>query len=312
MILVLCANAGMDFTCKVDGFAAGGFYHPHHVRRVAGGKGINVARALRRLGHTVTVTGFVGGATGRFVENDMQHLGVTSSFVHIRGESRLCLNIIDPSCGCCTRVDEPGPFVSPEEVQELAVTWRRLVGSCELAVISGSAPPGVPADFYHDLVSAAKRAACPLILDAHDELLACAVKAAPDVITPNRAELERLLHRRFATRGEIVQAACRLLEYGIKVVLVSLAQEGAVAATARGPAFYLRAPQVEVINPVGAGDVMVAGMAAAMVRNEPLEEQLRWAVAAGTAAVGQFGAGDCDPAQVMALLPRVQLTRLDK
>ncbi len=312
MILVLCANAGIDRTYEVSNFAVGGFHHPGRVRVAAGGKGINVARALRSLGQAVTVTGFVGGGSGQFIEADLRELGAHPAFVRIAEESRLCINIVDPFNRQCTRVDELGPLVSPSEVKRLSTAWRRLLGDCQLAIISGSAPRGVPFHLYRDLVHAARQASRPIILDAHDEPLKLAIEVGPDVVKPNHEELEKLMRESLSIPDGIVKAGRELVDKGVKMVLVSLAEQGAIGVTAGAGIWRVEPPPIEVVNPVGGGDAMVAGLAAATIEGQPFGERLQWAVAAGTVSAQQFGAAACSRADVEALAAQVRLTRLDK
>lgn len=312
MILVACANAGVDRTYLVPGFSLGGFHHPEETRTAAGGKGINVARVLRGLGDPVTVTGFVGGHSGRLIADELLALGARPQFVSAPGESRSCINIVDPLSGRCTRVDEWGPELDESHVEGLRRRWAELLPECELAIISGSAPPGAPASLYRDLALAAHRAQRPVVLDAHDEPLALALEAGPDVIKPNQEELEALAGRELGTVQEIVSAALSLTARGVGTVIASLAQRGAIAVTGDGECVMATPPAVEALNPVGGGDALVAGYAHAMRAGLPLDERLRWAVAAGTASTLTLGAAACGRDEVERLLPGVIISRLDR
>jgi len=157
MILILCCNAAMDRTYRVANFQPGKFHHTSDFQVVAGGKGVNVARALSTLGHKSTVTGFVGGMVGRFVVSELRRLEIKPAFVEIAEESRLVQNFIDPVAHTETRVDETGPLVSPRELRRLAQLWQKLLAEAQIAVISGSTPRGVPDTLYRDLVSAARQ-----------------------------------------------------------------------------------------------------------------------------------------------------------
>jgi len=209
MILILCCNAAMDRTYRLANFQPGKFHHTSDFQVVAGGKGVNVARALGILGHKPTVTGFAGGMIGRFVVNELRRLEIKPAFVEVAEESRLVQNFIDPVAHTETRVDELGPLVSPRELRRLEQRWTKLLAEAQIAIIAGSTPRGVPDTLYRDLVTAAKEAGVPVIVDAHDALLAQSIAAAPTIITPNLAELQALLGRQLTVPQGVQQGAYR-------------------------------------------------------------------------------------------------------
>ena len=310
MILILCCNAAMDRTYQVPNFRPGKFHHTSDFTVVAGGKGVNVARALSALGHRSTVTGFAGGTVGRFVVGKLRRLEIKPDFVEIAEESRLVQNFIDPVAHTETRVDELGPLVSPRELRRLEQRWTKLLTEAQIAIISGSTPRGVPDTLYRDLATAARQAGVPVIVDAHDALLAQSITAVPTIITPNLAELQALAGRQLTVPQGVQQAAGELVQRGIELVLTSLGAVGAIAVASSG-CWLVEAPQVEAVSSVGSGDAMVAGLVAATVEGLPLTEQLKWAVAAGSANAAVFGAGLPDRSSVEDLLADTTLTPLD-
>ena len=307
MILVLSCNAAMMRTYEVQRFKVGQFHHASRFDVAAGAKGINVARVLRNLGQEVVVTGFAGGLIGRFIQSDLRKAGIGSDFVQIGEESRLCQTVIDRGRGTETRLDELGPLVSPREVGKLESLWRKLLPEAQIASISGNAARGVPVDLYKSLVEAAHEAGVPLVLDVHDELLREAVPAAPEVMKPNLNELEWLMQRQLSVPDGIVEASQELLAGGTQLVVTSLGSEGAIAVGAEGH-WWAQPPKVEVVNTVGSGDAMVAGLISATVEGHNLPERLQWAVAAGTANATSLGIGRCTRAQVAELVNRTDLT----
>ncbi len=310
MILILCCNAAMDRTYRVANFQPSKFHHTSDFQVVAGGKGVNVARALSTLGHKSTVTGFAGGMVGRFVASELRRLEIKPAFVEIAEESRLVQNFIDPVAHTETRVDELGPLVSPRELRRLERRWTKLLAEAQIAIISGNTPRGVPDTLYRDLVTTAKQAGVPVIVDAHDALLAQSIAAGPTIITPNLAELQILMGRQLTVPQGVQQAAGELIQQGIELVLTSLGSVGAIAVASSG-SWLVEAPQVETVSSVGSGDAMVAGLVAATVEGLPLTEQLKWAVAAGSANAAVFGAGLPDRSSVENLLTGTTLTVLD-
>ena len=310
MILILCCNAAMDRTYRVANLQLGKFHHTSDFQVVAGGKGVNVARALRALGHKSTVTGFAGGMVGRFVVSELRRLEITPAFVEVAEESRLVQDFVDPVAGVETRVDELGPLVSPRELRRLEQGWEKLLAEAQIAIIAGSTPRGVPDTLYRDMVTAAHQAGVPVIVDAHNALLAQSIAATPTIITPNLAELQALVGRQLSVPRGVQQGAGELIQQGIELVLTSLGSVGAIAVAPSG-CWLVKAPEVKVVSSVGSGDAMVAGLVAATIEELPLIERLKWAVAAGTASASVFGAGLPDRSAVEGLLADTTLTPLD-
>jgi 1-phosphofructokinase family hexose kinase len=310
LITVLSANPGMDRTYEVEGFRVGAFHHPRRFRVAPGGKGINVARVLRALGHEVTVTGLAGGTTARFVVTQLRREGIGTAFVPIAEESRLCLNIVDATRGTQTRLDEVGPLVTPSEVDRLRHTWRQLLAQSSRVVISGSAPRGVPFDLYGELILAARECGIPCVLDAHDELLRDGVQAGPTVVKPNLAELSHLAGRDLAVPEGVVAAARQLLGYGTRMVLCSLSSDGAIAVTETEGVWRAHVPPVQVVSPVGCGDASVGGYVSACEEGLPTPQCIQWALAAGSACAATFGAGFASRPDIEALVAQVRLEPL--
>ncbi len=309
LITVLCANAGVDKTYEVANFAVGGYYHPSAASTAAGGKGINVARVLHALGHPHVLTGFAGGNNGRFIARDLIDDGIRADFVTIAEESRVTVNIIDRTQRTQTRVDEIGPLVTPTELRRLRDAWRRHLQRSALAVIAGSAPRGVNLEIYAELVEEARALKVPVIVDAHDELLARAVAARPTVISPNLAELQRLVGRQLGVPDGVLRAGTDLLDEGISVVLVTLGARGAICVTRKG-VWRGKAPTIERVSSVGSGDAFVAGFAAASLQRRSIAERLRLAVACGAANAETLGAGNVSAQRVQELAAQVTLERI--
>lgn len=310
MITVLCANPGMDRTYEVEGFRVGAFHHPRRFRVAPGGKGINVARVLKALGHEVTVAGFAGGTTARYIVGHLRREGIGTALVPIAEESRLCLNIVDPTRGTQTRLDEVGPLVTPTEVDRLRDTWRQLLPTSSRVVLSGSAPRGVPFDLYGELILGARQAGVPTVLDAHDELLRDGVLAGPGMVKPNLAEISQLMGRDLTVPDGLVAAARQLLTHGTRLVLCSLSADGALAVSTEG-VWRAWPPPVRVVSPVGCGDASVAGLVSASEEGLELTRCIQWALASGSACAATFGAGFSDRAEVEGLVDQVRLEALE-
>lgn len=310
MIVVLCANAGIDRTYEVENFALGHYHHPRHYRVAAGGKGINVARALRAFGVKATVTGFVGGLAAQFIQRQLLEAGLQPAFVPIGEESRVCINIIDVHSRAQTQVDEVGPLVTPSEVDALRRRWPRLLARASLAIISGSVPRGVPLDLYAELIAAAHEAGRPVLLDARDDLLRRALPARPDLVKINIHELERLAGRSLTFPAGAREALKALVSAGVGTAIVTAGRAGSVGVSATGQELWAEPPEVPNVGTVGSGDAYLAGVAAAMAAGRGLDEQMRWGTAAGAANAMTLGACLFERAQVQECLAGAKVTSL--
>ncbi len=308
-VLTVTLNAAVDKTYRVEGFCLDRVFRVEAGRIVAGGKGINVARVLHTLVVPVTATGFLGGHNGAFILDSLQEEGIPGDFVWTQGESRVCLAVIDPVGGTQTELNEIGPEIQPGEVEALEHKLSEVIPEHHFVTLSGSAPPGVPADFYARIIHLAHAQDRRVVLDSSGDLLREGVQAVPWMVKPNRVELSHIFGVEPATAREAAELAWRLLEMGIAVVVVTLGKQGALWVDAGG-AWYARPPEVEFVSAVGSGDSMLAAMLYAVIHEMPAPEVLRWGVAAGAANAAVFGAGFCTREQIETLVPKVEVNAL--
>jgi 1-phosphofructokinase family hexose kinase len=246
------------------------------------------------------------------VSRQLQAEGILTDFVSIEEEPRVCINIVNRRARQQTRVDEAGPLVTPAELDRLRGKWRELLAKSRAAVISGSAPRGVPFSIYAELLTVARRTKVPVILDTRDELLAEGVKARPLMVKPNLEEVSALRGRPVQNAQQALAAAQELADGGISIVLVSLGAGGAVAVTRKQGSWMAKPPKVETVSSVGCGDAMVAGFVAASLTGKDFGDCLRWGMAAGAANAAKFENAGCSRDEVLKLVPEVQLSRVDE
>jgi 1-phosphofructokinase family hexose kinase len=290
MILCVNLNAAIDKTIVVDTLRLGEIQRPESVKSLPGGKGCNVARALRHFGVDAVVTGWVGGTAGQFIETGLQAEGIGTDFVHTGLESRTCTSILDRSTQALTEIYEKGHPIPPDKVTEMQDHFRRIVGDYETVTLSGSLPPGAPSDFYAQLIGLAHEAAVPILLDSSGLALREGVGARPALIKPNEAEAAGLSERPMSTLSEMAEAAVNIARDYSTIVALSLGRRGAILADPR-QVFHIQNPPVEAVSAVGSGDCMLAGLAYGLARGLPLPECGRIGVAAGTANSVVIGAG---------------------
>ncbi|MFJ8926243.1 MULTISPECIES: 1-phosphofructokinase family hexose kinase [unclassified Streptomyces] len=300
MILTVTLNTALDITYGVRSLRPHATHRVTEVTERPGGKGLNVARVLAALGHEVAVTGFVGGATGRTLQDQLLGTpGVADALVPVSGATRRTIAVADASTGDTTQLNEPGPTITPAEWTAFQEAYADLLRSASVVALCGSLPPGVPVGAYATLVRAARAASVPVLLDTSGEPLRRGVAARPDLVKPNADELAEL-----TGSHEPLQAMKDARRRGAHAVVASLGADGLCALTADGE---WRAPAPGRLrgNPTGAGDSAVAGLLSGHVDHLPWPQRLARAVALSAATVVSPVAGEFDTATYEDLVGRV-------
>ncbi|HEU4706146.1 MAG TPA: 1-phosphofructokinase family hexose kinase [Solirubrobacterales bacterium] len=313
MILTVTLNAAIDRTVAVPNFRLGRRHRAVESRTVAGGKGINVARALNLLGRPVIATGFVGGPTGTRVLEQLGEESVLTDFTRIASETRINLAVIDPTSGEQTEINERGPAVSPEEVKRLFERIAYLAGGAKICVLAGSVPPGAGEDLYARLIQDLGRRGVHVVLDAEGDAMLAGVRAGAAMVTPNEREAEELVGQEFADRGDLSQGLLELVRLGAAEAAITR-PEGCAAAVGEGGSRRLLEVHTEALEPVstvGSGDAFLAGYVAARYEERAPEDCLAYGVACGAESTQHFGAGTVDRNQVERLLGEVSVHDLE-
>jgi 1-phosphofructokinase len=305
VIVTVTLNPAIDKTLIVHGFRVGATNRATIARVDVGGKGINVARNLKRLGCDVIATGFLDADDRHQTAAILARHGIETRFVPVAGELRVNLKMIDPLTGSETEINEPGCAVLAEAVASLATTLRGLASRASVMVFSGSLPPDTPVDLYAQFVTLARAAGVRSVLDTGGAALGAGIAAGPDLVKPNRAEAEELLGTEIGDEPSLVTAAQRLLTLGARTVVISLGPDGAVAASPKGT-WRAHPAAVAAHSTVGAGDAMVAALAYGLTKSLALPEALRLATAAGSAAAASIEPWP-SPNAIEALLPLVSV-----
>jgi 1-phosphofructokinase family hexose kinase len=313
VILTVTLNAAIDRTVAVPNFRLGRRHRAVESRTVAGGKGVNVARALSLLGRPVIAGGFVGGPTGTQVLEQLQEESVLTDFTQIAAETRINLAVIDPTSGEQTEINERGPAVSPEEVEQLFDRIGYLAGGAKLCVLAGSVPPGAGDDLYARLIDDLSRRGVPVVLDAEGEAMLAGVRAGAAMVTPNEREAEELVGQEFADNGDLAQGLLELVRLGATEAAITR-PDGCVAAVGEGSSRRLlevHTEPLEAVSTVGSGDAFLAGYVAARYEGRSPEDCLAYGVACGAESTQHFGAGTVDRNQVERLLGEVSVHDLE-
>ncbi len=308
MITTVTLNVAVDKLYLVDRFQPGEVTRVKECNATAGGKGLNVARVASILGEKVLATGFIGGHSGQYVEEMLQSDGIRSDFIHVNGESRTCINIIDQN-GKSTELLEPGVTVTEENKSDFQSKFRQVIRDSNVVVFSGSVPNGCGSEFYAELIRLAKENGQQVILDTSGENLRQGIKACPTMIKPNKDEIKALLGVDINSKESVIAAAKTLYEGGIPYVVVSMGKHGAIVVCNEG-VFEGNPPDVKVVNTVGCGDSMVAAFAVSLARGYAMETALQFALAVSSANAMCKQTGFLYPSDLQKIMFDGKITKL--
>jgi 1-phosphofructokinase family hexose kinase len=312
VIVTVTVNAALDRTLTVPVFHIGFRHRSSEVLTLAGGKGINVARALKRLEVPVVATGLTGGRTGTRIVEELTSEAILNDFVRIAAESRTSTAVVDPTAGTYTEINEWGPEVTAGELETLMEKLHYLARGADFVVLAGSLPRKVPTTFYADAIRDLGRRDVRVVLDSEGEPLQLGVDAGPFLVSPNQREAEQLVGQELEDDDDFLMALDAIAEMGARNVVITL-ENGCFALLRIGKRmrrFRAFATRVEPVSRVGSGDVLLAQFLAALVEERSPDYAVRLAVAAGSAAVLELGAGRFDSQLAASLAADVELAEL--
>lgn len=278
MIYTVTLNPSIDFIVRLDHLELGSVNRMTSDDKFAGGKGINVSRILQRLDVDNTATGFIGGFTGRFVENGLIAEGIKTNFVQVSEDTRINVKI---KAGEETEINGAGPKISDEKLEELKAILAGL-SSEDTVVFAGSAPSSLGNQVYNTLIPIAKKAGAEVVCDFEGQTLLDSLNYQPLLVKPNNHELADIFGVELNGLEDIEKYAREILAKGAKNVIISMAGDGALLVTPEA-AYFAKPIKGTVKNSVGAGDSMVAGFTGEYVKSGNPIEALKWGVACGTA-----------------------------
>ena len=309
-MLVVTPNLCFDRTLRVVRFEAGSIARPYDVAEAPGGKGVNVCRAVADLGGAADLLGLVGRDDEARFTGQVRAEGLALHAVEVDGRLRVA-TVIGEDRGRASVLNEPGPVVTPEVTDALLRRAAELLPGRSVLVCSGSLPPGMASDTYGRLAAMARERGVVSVVDGARAALADALAFEPDLVTPNLHEAEGVVEGRSEesshddgpldeVRGRALAMAAALRERGARRALVTAGAHGAAYAADDGE-LWLAAPKVQVRNPIGAGDALVAGLAHALTEGSGWPDAARWGVVVASAAVEHPAAGHLDAAEAHRL-----------
>ncbi|MGT2948032.1 1-phosphofructokinase [Streptococcus devriesei] len=278
MIYTVTLNPSIDFIVRIDTVEIGSVNRMDSDDKFVGGKGINVSRILQRLGQDNTATGFIGGFTGRFVEEGLIAEGIKTDFVHVDQDTRINVKIkADEE----TEINGTGPVISEEQVEALEAVLSRLSAE-DTVVFAGSAPTNLGNQIYKRLIPLVRQTGAQIVCDFEGQTLLDALAYQPLLVKPNNHELEAIFNVSLQGLDDIEKYAREILAKGAQNVIISMAGDGALLVTPDA-AYFAKPIKGQIKNSVGAGDSMVAGFTGEFVKTADPVEALKWGVACGTA-----------------------------
>ena len=313
MIITVTLNAALDKTLEVPSFTPGRRHRTVDQTTMAGGKGVNIARAIKRLGQPVIATGLAGGSTGTRIVEALNDEAILNGFVRIREESRTNTAVLDPTTGLHTEINERGPAVSSMELELFREKLLYLAKGASICVFAGTLPRAMDPDVYSGLIREVRRLGVITMIDTEGEPLRLAMRAEPDVVSPNELEGEELVGHEFNDVDDRAQAVADMTQLGAAEAIMTV-PDGCYAQVIDGAGSVVYRVQVEkqeARSSIGSGDAFLAGYVAARYAGRPTVDCLRFGVACGAESTQHFGAGIIDPTRVDKLLSEVRAERLE-
>jgi 1-phosphofructokinase/tagatose 6-phosphate kinase len=313
VIITVPLNAAIDKSLSVPNFRLGRRHRSVERRTLAGGKGVNIARTLKTLGQPVIATGFQGGPTGTQIVEQLTEESILNDFVRIREESRTNTAVLDPTTGEQTEINEPGPQVTAREIELFREKLLYLAQGAAIVVFAGSLPRSVEPDIYASLIRELHKLDVVTIVDTDGDPLRLAVRAEPNVVSPNVAESEELVGHEFNDDEDRVIAVRETVALGAREAIMTTDDGCFAQLLVDGAPRLLRAtiePR-ESVATVGSGDAFLAGYISSRYGGSSPQECLRFGVACGAESTRRLGAGLVDPKEVHRVLAEVEVADVE-
>jgi len=278
MIVTVTLNPAVDEEFVVSEFQPGGWFRSRNVNRTPGGKGINVSIMLSQLGYETAAMGFLAGFNGGYIRDVLRRERITTNFVHVKGETRTNVYIVDDVGHVETGISEPGPYIAEEAYERFLKNYERMLKRARLIVMGGSLPPGVPQDAYSTLVTMAREQNIPVWLDAAGSPLMAGLEAGPNLAKIDHRFMSKVSGISLTSLENLIKVVSKLHDQGIEWAIASYHTYGDVFFTPEG--IYLAlGDRRSVISLFGASDALVAGMVVAWQEKMSIEETVRFSLA---------------------------------
>jgi 1-phosphofructokinase family hexose kinase len=306
MIITLTPNPSVDRTLKIARLRFNENLRTHDARVDWGGKGFNVSRALRILDQETLALAWVGGGTGKMLEDGLQDLGIRTDFVWVSEDTRTNTLAQEDAGEWYIRLIEPGPHIPEDAIQALLEKADAYANANDIWVASGSLPQDVPKDFYARLIRLSKAKGVRMFFDTNDEPLRIGLSEAPFLVKPDLAEVASITGIDVTNYEEAKRAALPFLRMGVQHVAITIGNLGVLLAS-QNLILLAAPPKMAARNVTGAGDAVMAGLAYGFLQNMPLNETARWAAAFGAVVISKELLASVSLEELREMLPRVEV-----
>lgn len=303
MIYTVTLNPSIDYIVEVNQFQLDALNVIDRESKFPGGKGINVSRVLTNIGIPTKALGFVGGFTGKFIQDFIEAEGISHDFVHVKDDSRINIKL---KTGQETEINGQGPSLTEENIQTLYSKLDNLEAG-DVLILAGSIPPSLPKTLYSDLTAKYSERGVKVIVDAGGKVLAEVLKEKPFLVKPNHHELNDLFGTNIETVEEAIPYGRKVIDMGAENVIVSMAGAGALLFT-KDATYTATIPKGKVLNSVGAGDSLVAGFMGTYTAENDFVKAFQYAVATGSATA--FSRDLASKEKIESLLNQVTIKKL--
>ncbi|HNX46713.1 MAG: 1-phosphofructokinase family hexose kinase [Anaerolineaceae bacterium] len=306
MIITLTPNPSVDRTLQIEKLRFNEVLRTDKAHIDWGGKGFNVSRALRIIGYDSLALAWVGGGTGRMVEQGLNKLGIQTDFNWVEEETRTNTVAREAGGEWYIRLNEPGPHIPPEAIQALLDKASAYAKADDVWVASGSLPQDVPDDFYARLIRILNQAGARVFFNANDEPLRLGMQENPFLLRLNEEDSQHLAGHPIRHLDDAKRAALSFLRQRVPHVCFPYSEQNFILASQKEMVIST-APKVEPRNLMGAGDALLAGLVHGFEKKLPLTETLRWAAGFGTVWLSHDTNQPVTREDISAMLPRIDV-----
>ena len=309
MILTVTLNPAVDEEYFVPEFRPGGWFRTTKSSRSPGGKGINISMLLSQYGYTSTATGFLAGFNGEYIREVMRKNRIPTNFVHVQGETRTNMYVIDETGNVETGISEKGPHIPPEAVDRLRKVYARILPRTRMVVMGGSIPPGVPEEIFGEFIALAKEHSIPTVVDAAGPPLLSALDAGPTILKLDHRFMSKILGTSLSSLDFLIDEVSKFHARGVEWAVASYRTYGDVFFSPEG--IYLAlADRKSVRSIFTASDALLAGFIVAHEEKMSVEDAIRFSMASAWESAAHTGKGIRDRAAVEEYIPKVELEKL--
>lgn len=310
MIVTVTLNPAVDEEYLLPEFHPGGWFRAdRRVERSPGGRGINVSMILQQLGYENAAMGFLAGFNGEYIRDVLRRARITTNFVHVPGETRTNVYIVDEVGHIETGVAELGPYIPEEALNRFFVNYDRMLHRCRVVCLGGSLPPGVPQDIYRDLVARAKDRGIATYIDAEGPSLMAALAAGPTVAKVDHRFMSRVAGIAATSLDKIIEIVSHVHDQGVAYAITSYRTYGDVFFTPKG-IFLAEMERKGIASLFGASEALMAGLVVAHQERMDVEEAIRFAMACALEDAHHVDKGIRGRREVEALVDKIHLEKL--